>query len=122
MLEIGVNNFSCHSASEIAAGIKAITRSIRKVLPESSILLLGPLPTGLNKTDPARKKYLEVHKQIRELHNGNSVNYLPLDKIFVHSDGALISHLYTSDGIHLTAEGYRQWAEAMMPEIRKMLK
>lgn len=122
VLEIGVNNFPYHTASEIVAGIKAITRSIRKVVPESSILLLGPLPTGLSKNDPARKKYLEVHKLIREMHNGSTINYLPLDKFFVNSDGSLISTLFTPDGIHLTAEGYRKWAEAMMPEIRKMMR
>lgn len=121
-LEIGVNNFPYHTASEIAAGIKAITKSVRKVLPESSILLMGPLPTGLSKDDPARKKYVEVHKLIRELDNGTTIHYLPLDKFFVNSDGSLNSALFAPDGIHLTAEGYRTWAEAMMPEIRKMMQ
>ncbi|MFH0760033.1 MAG: GDSL-type esterase/lipase family protein [Bacteroidota bacterium] len=121
-LEIGVNNFPYHTASEIAAGIKAITKSIQKMLPESAILLMGPLPTGFSKSDPARKKYLEVHKLIRELHNGNSIKYLPLDKFFVNSDGSLISNLFAPDGIHLTADGYRKWAEAMLPEITKTMK
>jgi lysophospholipase L1-like esterase len=121
-LEIGVNNFPYHTASEIADGIKAITRSILKILPESSVLLMGPLPTGKEKSDPERRKYEEVHHLIKELHNGKTIIYLPLDKFFVNSDGSLIRPLYAPDGIHLTADGYRKWAEAMMPEIRKMIK
>ncbi len=122
VLEIGVNNFPYHTAGEISEGIKAIVKALLKKLPETKILLYGPLPTGKDNLDPNRKKYLEIHKIIRELANGKNVIYESLNKQFIHPDGSLIEGLMSSDAIHLTQAGYAAWADALIPEITKYIR
>jgi lysophospholipase L1-like esterase len=122
VLEIGVNNFAYNSAKEIADGIKSIVRALQKKVPAAKILLYGPLPTGKDKTDPNRLKYKEIHQLIQVLNNGKSVIYQNLNKLFINSDGTLVPGLLAGDGIHLTAEGYRAWADVLIPAANNMLK
>ena len=55
-LAIGVNNFSDNTAEEITEGIKLDLELISKKLPNTKILLFGPLPTGINSTSDQKKK------------------------------------------------------------------
>jgi lysophospholipase L1-like esterase len=121
VLEIGVNNFPVHNADEISQGIKAILKSLQKKAPAAKILLLGPLPTGRDNTDPNRQKYKQVHQMIKSLGNGKSIVYLNLDQVFLKPDGTLTEGLMAADAIHLTPGGYRAWASAMEPEMKKMM-
>ncbi|HBB92181.1 MAG: hypothetical protein A2X22_02140 [Bacteroidetes bacterium GWF2_49_14] len=119
VLEIGVNNFPYHSSEEIAEGIKAVVTALLKKLPETKILLYGPLPTGKDNSDPNRKKYNEIHKLIRDLSNRKNVIYQSLNEQFIHPDGSLVEGLMSPDAIHLTQAGYAVWAGSMVPEIEK---
>jgi lysophospholipase L1-like esterase len=121
-LEIGVNNFGVHSAKEVAAGIQNIIKALQKKVPSAKILLFGPLPAGTTKEDPLRSKYREVHQIIRGFHNGKSVYYQNLDALFIRPDGGLVEGLTATDGIHLTAAGYRAWASVLIPEARRLMK
>lgn len=121
VLEIGVNNFPVHNAEEIAEGIRGIIKSLQKKAPAAKILLLGPLPAGLDKSDPNRQKYQQVHQIIRSFGNGKTIFYLNLDKTFIKPDGTLADGLMAQDAIHLTADGYKAWVSAMEPDLKKIL-
>jgi lysophospholipase L1-like esterase len=121
VLEIGVNNFPYHTASEISAGIQSIVKALQKKMPEVKILLYGPLPAGKDKNDPNRLKYKEVHAIIRGFENGKTVFYRNLDKVFINSDGTLVEGMMSPDAIHLAAGGYGVWADDMAPLISKLV-
>lgn len=122
VLEIGVNNFPYHTASEIAQGIESIVKALQKKVPGVKILLYGPLPTGKDKVDANRQKYKEIHSIIRGLENGKTVFYRNLDKVFIQPDGSLTEGLMSPDAIHLAPGGYAAWAEDMSPVITKMVQ
>jgi lysophospholipase L1-like esterase len=119
VLMIGTNNARDNTSAEIAAGIKAIVNELRKRLPDSKILLLGVFPRG-EKPNGLRKKLDDMNEQIRKLHDGKSVFYLSIGKAFLNPDET-ISRDVMPDYLHLTAKGYRLWADAMEPTLWKLL-
>jgi lysophospholipase L1-like esterase len=119
VLMIGTNNAGSNSADEIAQGITAIVKELRKRLPETKILLLGVFPRG-QKPDATRAKLEEVNKQVSRLDDGSHVTYLDIAKAFLEPDGTL-SREIMPDYLHLSAKGYRLWADAMEPTLWRLL-
>ena len=119
VLMIGTNNAGSNSADEIAAGVTAIVKELRKRLPETKVLLLGVFPRGA-KPDATREKLEEVNQQISSLDDGTNVSYLDIGKAFLNPDGT-ISREIMPDYLHLTAKGYRLWADAMEPTLWRLL-
>lgn len=109
-LTIGVNNFPMNTANEIAEGIINTVSIIQERFPESTILLFGPLPTGIEKNSIRRKKYHEIHRLIQPLSTMKNLSYHPVEHLFVDEKGNLDLKLYGGDGIHLHPEGYEVWA------------
>ena len=120
-LAIGVNNFPDDTPGEIAAGIKVIVDWVRKNMPATKLLLIGPLPAGVQPTDMLRQKYNAVQSLIRHYGDNSSVFYFPLAETFIRADGTLDPELCSKDGIHLEPGGYHAWAIAMQPMIEKLL-
>lgn len=110
VLAIGVNNFRSNTTEEIAEGIKLDLELIKKKLPNTNILLFGPLPTGIKATSDRRKKYNDIHKLITKLNDDQNVTYLNMLNLFVDKNNDLKKNLYSSDGIHLLPKGYDKWA------------
>jgi lysophospholipase L1-like esterase len=119
VLMIGTNNARDNTSVEISAGIKAIVEELRKRLPDSKILLLGVFPRG-QKPNGLREKLDDVNDQISRLGNGKSVFYLNIGRAFLNPDET-ISLDVMPDYVHLTAKGYRLWADAMEPTLWKLL-
>jgi len=118
-LAIGVNNYSDNTAEEIAEGIKLDLELIKKKLPNTNILLFGPLPTGIKATSDRRKKYNDIHHIISKLADGERVIYHNILNLFVDENNDLKSDLYSSDGIHLIPKGYSVWADDISKIITK---
>lgn len=117
VLTIGVNNFRKNSANEISSGIKLIVSRLKRKLPSTHIILLGPLPTGANESDPMRIKYHQIHRQISELGNQSRVSYLKIEDPFILDNGNLNYNLMRPDNVHITSQGYYQWAELIEPKL-----
>ena len=90
-------------------------------MPSTKLMLIGPLPAGVQPTDMLRQKYNAVQSLIRHYGDNSSVIYLPLAERFIRADGTLNPRLCSTDGIHLEAGGYHAWAIAMQPMIEKLL-
>jgi len=117
VLTIGVNNFRSNNPGEIAQGIQTIVKTIGKKSPSSTVLLLGPLPAGIDNSDPFRKTYGQVHQLIAPLGKLKNVIYKNIGKHFILEDGTLDYSLMRKDNIHLAPKGYYMWAEQIQPEI-----
>jgi lysophospholipase L1-like esterase len=119
VLMIGTNNAGSSTSVEIAAGIRAIVGELHKRLPDSKILLLGVFPRG-QKPNGLREQLEDVNQQISSLHDGKALTYLDIGKAFLDADGA-ISPEIMPDYLHLSARGYRIWADAMEPTLWRLL-
>lgn len=122
VLAIGVNNFPDDSPEEIATGIHSILQWMKKYMPTTKIILIGPLPAGVKKRDMLRVKYEKVQSIIPKEADGGHIVYLPLQTIFIKADGDLNMGLCSGDGIHLIEKGYEAWAMALKPLVDKLIK
>lgn len=119
VMMIGTNNSGNCSAPDIAAGITAIVAELNKRLPQSKILLLGIFPRG-EKPGPQRDKLAEVNQIIAKLDGTQNVRFLDIGSKFLTPEG-LITKDVMPDFLHPNEKGYRIWAEAVEPTVKKLM-
>jgi len=119
VMMIGTNNTGTCSAPDIAAGIEAIVLEFEKRLPQSKILLLGVFPRG-EKPNPQREKIAEINQIIAKLDGTHHVTFLDIGAKFLTPDG-LITKDIMPDFLHPNEKGYRIWAEAIEPMVKKLM-
>ncbi|MFO1439631.1 MAG: GDSL-type esterase/lipase family protein [Verrucomicrobiaceae bacterium] len=120
VMMIGTNNSGTCEAAEIAAGITAIVAELNKRLPQSKILLLGIFPRG-EKPGPQREKLAAVNQIIAKLDGTQNVTFLDIGAKFLTPEG-LITKDIMPDFLHPNEKGYRIWAEAIEPTVKKLME
>lgn len=119
VMMIGTNNTGNCSAPEIALGIQSIVSVLNERLPQSKILLLGIFPRG-EKPNPQRDKIAEINKLIAKLDGTHHVTFLDIGAKFLTPDG-LITKDIMPDFLHPNEKGYRIWAEAIEPTVKRLM-
>jgi beta-glucosidase len=121
VLMIGTNNSNGNdnTAEEIAAGIEAIVKELRTKLPETKVLILAIFPRG-EKPNPQREKNAKASEIASKLADGKNVFYLDIGQKFLTDDGTLTREIMP-DFLHLSPAGYTIWAEAIDPEVAKLM-
>jgi N-acetylglucosamine-6-sulfatase len=122
VLMIGTNNtgHAMQDAAEVAAGVERILERIEQRLPRTQVVLLGLFPRGTEPFDPMRLNNLAINDRLRRLGATRArVHYLDLSDAFLEPDGH-ISPQVMPDALHLSADGYRRWAEALEPTLRTL--
>lgn len=120
---IGINNLGRENATPEAAvrGIRAVVAKLWGAFPETRILLQGIFPSDLSAAAEIRQRVAAVNRQLLTLDSGGGrLVVRDLGGVFLETDGS-ISVEVMPDGLHLSPEGYRRWAEAIAPTVRAML-
>jgi lysophospholipase L1-like esterase len=120
VLLIGTNNLTFHAPPAIRDGIAAVVRALRKRLPGARILLMALLPRGQHRDDPLRKRVDETNRLLPPLSDGERVLLLNAGPWFLKPDGSLPAELMP-DYLHPSVAGYRAWADAIDPWVRRAL-
>ncbi len=119
VITIGVNNFLDDITPEkIVAGMKKLITVAKKRLPDTKILLIGPLPAGDTPVSGLRKKYDAVHQGIASLGDHRRVFIYKYNSKMLLPDGNLNPRFYGGD-IHLQAAGYVQWAKYLHKQMEE---
>lgn len=129
VLMIGTNNSGSNSPEQIAEGVTAIVKELRKQRPETKVLLLGVFPRAGkaekdSKSVPAKDlqpKIKQINDRIAKLDDGKSVKYLDIGAKFLETDGSL-SREVMQDYLHLSPKGYTIWAEAIKGPVADLMK
>ena len=128
VLNIGTNQFSatpnypCDTSEDAAEGIKTVIARLRTMFPETELIVMALLPRGttaMNYRDKIDATNVIVKEYVETL---SHTEFLDLSAQFTHPDGFLKSELYRNCLTHLTPAGYRIWAKALEPRIRRILK
>ncbi len=122
LVMIGTNNRGKpeNKGKDTAYGILALLKEIHMRLPNSKILLMATFPRGGTPTDIGRMRNNEINKIIRTYADNKVVHWLDINHTFLDDNGMLIKEL-KPDGLHPSEKGFRAWAEAMEPTIKKLL-
>lgn len=129
VMMIGTNNTRNNSPDEIAAGVEAIIKELRKQKPELKVILLAVFPRTTVFNPPKDKvsagelmpKINEINERIAKFGDDKNVFYMDINKIFLDDDGGM-SKSIMYDYLHLSAKGYERWAEAIEPKVKELLK
>jgi len=115
ILMIGINNIaSKHTPKDTAKGIEMIVRHLEKESPGSNIFVYDIFPTRRSHLAPNRKLTNELLKKVQW---GKNTRHISLESVLTDEQG-LLNKAYTFDGVHLSAEGFKVWAE----DIKKRTK
>lgn len=104
---------------EVADGVRAVAQAFRKKLPATRVIVLGILPVK------QEKKWASCRETNRILagyaYPEDEVVFLDLQDRFMDAEGRLRPGLFT-DGTHLTTAGYAAMADALIPEIERLIE
>lgn len=128
VLLIGTNNSGAHTARQIVAAQSKIVRLIREKIPGVKVLLLAIFPRGRH---PNRGGSIDsgiermavinaVNVELAKLEDGKNVRFLNVNACFLEPAGTISMRLMP-DQLHLSAAGYKLWAEAMRPLLNEMM-
>jgi beta-glucosidase len=119
---IGTNNRGepDKQGADTAYGVLALLKEIHTKLPESKILLLAIFPRGDTPDDQGRVRNDQINAILKTYADNETVYWLDLEDVFVNDEGILNRKLMP-DRLHPSVEGYKAWAEAMEPMIKKLL-
>lgn len=122
VIMIGTNNtgHNMQKARETAKGIKGIITRIQKISPETKVLLLAIFPRGEQADHPMRVRNTEVNNIIKTYADDKNITYLDINSKFLNEEGVLTKEVMP-DRLHPQAPGYKIWAEAMEPTLKKLL-
>lgn len=123
VLLIGINNLGRENATPEAAGrgIRAVVAKLRGAFPEARILLHGIFPCDHSPAAEIRQRVAAVNRQLLALDSeGGRIVVRDIGGIFLEADGSVSAEVMP-DGLHLSPEGYRRWAVAIMPTLREWL-
>jgi lysophospholipase L1-like esterase len=122
VLMIGTNDTGLgrKAPARTALGVKAIIDEIHKRKPAAKILLLGIFPRSPSATSAARVTNNKINDIIKTYADDKVVFYKDIGSLFLEEDGK-ISLKLMPDKLHLTTEGYHLWADAIIPDIEKLL-
>src|ERR1700733_14534324 len=91
VLLIGTNNLgnSQMSPEETAVGVTSLVQLLRRMLPDTRIILLGIFPRGNRSDDPFRALISRTNALIATLDDGEHVFFLDIGAQFLSGDGTL---------------------------------
>ena len=115
VLLIGVNNLLQNdSPDDTSAGIETVVHYLRKVLPDSRVLVLGIFPCSEKPGAPIRDRIKAVNDRIKTLADSKHVCFADIGNVFLEKDGS-ITKVIMRDMLHLSPRGYEMWADALDP-------
>jgi lysophospholipase L1-like esterase len=121
VLMIGTNNASSgrDSGAQIVQGIQSIVRLLQDQCPRACIVLVDIPPRG-QAMNPVRGLVLQVNQALAATAWPEQVTWLACGDRFVQPDGSIDPGLMP-DFLHLSPEGYRRWAQAIVPTVTALL-
>ncbi|MBK7642954.1 MAG: GDSL family lipase [Planctomycetes bacterium] len=121
VLLIGTNNLGhgTANAEQTLAGVLEVIAVLRKQAPKAVLLVNEIFPRGEH-MNPMRGDIAQINQVLRGLADAKT-RVLGFCDRWVRADGTLSAQTMP-DFLHITAPAYEQWAEALDPELRAVLK
>jgi lysophospholipase L1-like esterase/dienelactone hydrolase len=105
-------------AEDIANGVSALVRKIRQKAPGATVILTGITPRDDNLA--VMPVINEANSRIARLADGKNTRYINVNEQLAYPDGTLREGM-SDDGLHLRAQAYQVWADALKPHLTELL-
>ena len=117
VLMIGTNTSGEDTPEAIADGIRADVAKIREKLPTTKVLLLAIFPRGEHPNE-YRERVAKASELVRSIADARMIHYLDIGSQFLEPDASIHKEIMP-DFLHLSADGYRLWADAVSPVLHR---
>jgi lysophospholipase L1-like esterase len=121
VLMLGTNNINRNPVDEIVDGDRLIIEEFKKRQPQAKVLLLGVFPRGADPANPFRPTIKEINSKLAKLADNKQVFYMDIGDKFLTADGTLTTEIM-ADGLHPTAKGYQIWADAIIGQVKTLMR
>jgi lysophospholipase L1-like esterase len=105
-------------AADVARGVAALLKEIRKRAPGATVVLTGITPRNDNMD--VMPVVDAANRQIAALADGKSIRYININDQLATPDGVLRDGM-AFDGLHLTPKAYQHRANALKPILMEIL-
>jgi lysophospholipase L1-like esterase len=113
---IGANDFGQNRSVEyVVRSIEYFLAMVRQDVPGSRTLVQSILPRGREYADDIR----DANRHLRQYAQNVHAQYLDLWPALATEDGELKPE-FTTDRLHLTAEGYEAWLAELRPALERL--
>jgi lysophospholipase L1-like esterase len=113
---VGGNDFGqSRSVEYVVRSIEYFLATVRQYVPGSRTLVQSILPRGREFADDIR----DANRHLRQYAQIVHAQYLDLWASMATEDGELKPE-YTTDRLHLTAEGYAAWLDELRPALDRL--
>lgn len=114
VMMIGTNNIGYNTDEQIITGLRFLIDEIKLRQPAAKFLLLGIFPRR-----GQEDRIVGLNKQIVRLAGDENVTYANPGTGLLGAGGKIDNSLFTADGVHPDAAGYRILAKAIQPYLVK---
>jgi lysophospholipase L1-like esterase len=122
VLCIGSNDLSAHGdPAAIEANITAMLTAARKQRADVPIVLCTIAPRDNPKAPTKPGAHADINRRLTALAASQHVILFDLFTTLADANGGPKAEVVGPDRLHLTAEGYHQWAAALQPVLAKAL-
>ncbi|WP_188773172.1 GDSL-type esterase/lipase family protein [Novosphingobium endophyticum] len=97
---------------EIAAHMDTLVRRIRELAPSAALFVNSVLPRSTH----FRDRIVQLNKEYQRIAAGYDAVYVDAWSALAGEDGAIRSE-FTTDGLHLSIEGYNAWVAVLRPHL-----
>ena len=105
-------------AADVARGVTAVVREIRKRAPDATVVITGITPR--NDNIAVMPVINRANQQIAKLADGKKTRYININAALALPDNQLREGM-VNDGLHLTVNAYQVWADALKPIFNEIL-
>ena len=105
-------------AADVARGVAAVVREIRKRAPNATLVITGITPR--NDNIAVMPIITQANAQIARLADGKAIRYININEQLA-LPGDLLRDGMANDGLHLTPKAYQVWADALKPIFTEVL-
>ena len=105
-------------AADVARGVSAVVREIRKRAPDATVVITGITPR--NDNIAVMPVINRANQQIAALADGKKIRYVNINEQLAFPDNRLREGM-ANDGLHLTPKAYQVWADALKPIFTEIL-
>ena len=105
-------------AADVARGVSAVVREIRKRAPDATVVITGITPR--NDNIAVMPVINRANQQIAALADGKKTRYVNINAALALPDNRLREGM-ANDGLHLTVKAYQVWADALKPIFNEIL-
>jgi lysophospholipase L1-like esterase len=124
VLMLGTNNINRNPVDEIVDGDRLIVEEFKKRQPQAKVLVLGVFPRNgrqPEQTQGLRDSIKEINSKLAKLADNKQVFFMDIGAKFLTADGTLTAEIMP-DGLHPSAKGYQIWADAILPQVKTLMR